>query len=80
MNQISICTGNAQIQVMQRSIWQTRKIYENRCVEHNLWKYLRRKFSVLINRAYLFWGNAFLEEISEEFPAEVVNNAVHVHW
>ncbi len=50
-------------------------------VEHNLWKYFRWKFSVLINRAYLFRGNAFLEEISEELPAEVVNNnAVRVRW
>ncbi len=71
---------NAQIQVMQRSIWQTRKIHENKGIEHNLWKYFRWKFSVLINRAYLFWGDAFLEEISEDFPVELVNNAVRIHW
>ncbi len=60
--------SNVLVQIMQRSIWQTRKIYEKSNIEHNLWKYFRKKVNVIVNRAFLFQGDNFLEELCQYIP------------
>ncbi len=56
------------VQIMQRSIWQTQKTYENSNIEHNLWKYFHKKVNVIVNRAFLFQGDILLEELRQYIP------------
>ncbi len=54
--------SNVMVQLMQRSICQTRNI------EHNFWKYFRRKVNVIVNRAFLSQGENFLHELRQYIP------------
>ncbi len=67
--------ANVLVHVMQRTIWQTRKIYEEKGIQKDLWKYFKWKFSLILNRAYLFFGESFFrKEVSEVLPVHLVSN------
>ncbi|MCP4652409.1 MAG: hypothetical protein GY858_03360 [Candidatus Omnitrophica bacterium] len=72
--------SNVMVQIMQRSIWQTRKTYENSNIEHNLWKYFHRKVNVIVNRAFLFQGEHLLEQLRQYIPIRKINGYVLVDF
>ncbi len=60
--------ANVLVQAMQRTIWQNRKIYGEKGVQNELWKYFKcklRNFKHFESCKHFFWGTAFLEEIPE---------------
>ncbi len=48
--------ANVMVQLMQRTIWQTRKVFEEKDTQKDVWSYFKWKLSLILNRTYLFWG------------------------
>ncbi len=71
--------SNVMVQIMQRSIWQTRKTYENSNIEHNLWKYFCRKVNVIVNRAFSFQGDNLLEQLRHYLPTRKINGYLSIN-
>ncbi|MCP4651515.1 MAG: zinc-binding domain-containing protein [PVC group bacterium] len=69
---------NMIIQVMQRSIWESRRRYENNGTIIDLKLYFKRKVNVLLNRALLFWGADNMDYLISFAPIGRRDNQVYI--